>query len=130
MPGIETAEVSQLDVFAAQAKGLAVGTAQGLAAYLDGLIPVLDPMERMGLYNPAAHGMETMVTLGTGMSMLAGETTVLKGFEVGGWLTKGNQWLRIGWGQHQSHDVFRISGRIVGRFKENAHIDLFWGLRR
>ncbi len=47
-----------------------------------------------------------------------------KSFQPGGWLNS-NRYLRIGWGRHQNHRVFRISGKLVRT--PTKHIDVYRG---
>lgn len=49
-------------------------------------------------------------------------------FRPGGWANS-NRYLRVGWGTHNNHEVFRVSGNWVPQRFNNGHINLYTGNR-
>ncbi|MEP7009932.1 MAG: RHS repeat-associated core domain-containing protein [Acidobacteriota bacterium] len=117
----------------------------GLLAYVDGLVPFVDPLEGLGLYDSQEVGMSSMQVTGEialtitgvagaakGASTLAVEGATGSGrlaavgralFRKGGILNS-NRYLRLGYGRRGGERVFRAAGRVVEALFRRAHIDI------
>jgi RHS repeat-associated protein len=117
---------------------------KGLAAYVDGLLPVVNPLEAAGLYNLHEVGMGEMRMTGAVVAVaapvVAGPVVVAEGAVKGATglgakiadalfggrgLVNANRYFRVGYGRASGTRVFRASGEFVARFKEGGHI-IIW----
>jgi hypothetical protein len=116
-----------------------------LAAYVDGLVPFLDPLDSLGFYDSGEIGIASMQVTGEiaavafgagaslrGTSLLVSETASGTGGVAAlgrkligkGGLLNSNRYLRVGLGRNGGLKVLRVAGSTVQRLTGKAHIDL------
>ncbi len=98
-------------------------TGQGLGAYVDGLIPFVNPLADAGVYNPDEVGMASMEVVGEAAALLGGGGSAAgkahKAFKLGREIKVGKNFRLAPWGNRTGHKYGRFPhyhrrGRLGG----------------